>query len=558
MKRFINLALLAFGLGAAAPALAADGPVLIPRPQKLEMKEGTFTLNAQTAIYIRTEELRPVAEYLRAALAPIFGANAPEIKRTPNPAPAPAPDNIILLSNRTPENLAPEGYALTISPKGINIRARSAEQIFYGVQTLLQLLPDAIESKTAPADAKWTVPCLNITDQPRFSHRALLLDCGRHFFSVDEVKRVIDLMARYKMNVLHWHLTEDQGWRIEIKKYPRLTEVGSSRMGENSKMYPDGKSKPAFYTQDQVREIVAYAASRFVKVVPEIEMPGHAQAALASYPELSCTGAPIEVSTHWGVHKDVYCAGNEKVLQFQKDVLTEVMDLFPSKEIHIGGDECPKDRWQACPKCQARIKAEGLKDEKELQSWFIRQITGFLSDHGRRAICWDEVLEEGLHEGIVVQEWRGHKPAPEGSAAKAAAFKMDVIVSPAPTWYLDMPMVKDKKGGKYTWGRPANLADAYALEPIPQGLAPELHKYILGGEGCVWTEHIAPVRFDYFTFPRVLAIAENLWSPAEGKAFAEFYGRVKAHYPRLERMGVNYGPAFAEDLKTRQDPGGEL
>ena len=589
MKRFIcGGTLMGFAIGALCAAeVKTQGPGLIPRPQKMELGSGVFTLTAQTAL-LASAEARPAAEALKTALAPVLGGAA-EVKDLP----AAAPEGAIALRLKADPALGAEGYRLEVTATAIQLQAAAPAGLFWGVQTLRQLIPEHNFIASAPTAAKVEIPGLKIEDVPRFARRGLLLDCCRHFFTVAEVKGTIDKMVRYKMNVLHWHLTDDQGWRIEIKKYPKLTQVGSQRIGENGKLYPDGKPQGGFYTQAEVREIVAYAAARFVTVVPEIEMPGHSTAVLACYPELSCTGGPFEVSTHWGVHKEVLCAGNDKTFEFLQDVLTEVLDLFPAKEIHLGGDECPKDRWKACPKCQARIKSAGLKDEKELQSYFIRRMVKFLNDHGRRAICWDEVLEEGLHEGIMVQEWRGHKPAPEGSAAKAAMLKMDVVVSPAPTWYLDMPVLRDDgagkakagktakaakeakktaapkakapatakaaaKKGKYTWGRPSTLADAYGLDPMPEGLAPEFQKYILGGEGCLWTEHINPARADFFAFPRVLAIAEALWSPAEGKQFDEFYGRVKAHYPRLKAMGIHYGPAFPEDLKTLKDPGGEL
>ena len=306
--------------------------------------------------------------------------------------------NRIVLVRRGDEAMGAEGYRLEVTEKAVRIEAYQPAGLFYGVQTLRQLLPEEIEApdkQQAPLGG-WTVPSVTIEDKPRFPWRGMLLDCGRHFMDKEFVKRYVDLLAYHKMNRLHWHLTEDQGWRIEIKKYPKLTEVGAWRE------YEDGTVYGGFYTQDDVREIVAYAKSRFVTVVPEIEMPGHSVAALAAYPEFSCTGGPFEVETQWGVHKDVYCAGNDRTFKFLEDVLEEVMTLFDSPYIHIGGDECPKDRWKQCPKCQGRIKVEGLKDEHELQSYFIKRMERFLSSKGRRLIGWDEILEGGLAPAATV------------------------------------------------------------------------------------------------------------------------------------------------------------
>lgn len=551
-RRLSALALIAIFIGGATMARAkTPSVVLIPRPQKMEVTGGAFQITPQTVVAAVSdqsgktvpEDMKFFDQYLRDILKPIH--LAAEEKKTEPPQ-----KSIMVWLMSYDKSAAPESYQLEVTESGIKMSAGTPAGLFYAIQTLRQLLPPQIEDPKTTNTA-WSVPCLKITDSPRFPHRGLLLDCCRHFSDKDHVKRVIDLMVRYKLNTLHWHLTDDQGWRIEIKKYPKLTAVGAWRDGENGKLYPDGKLQGGFYTQDDIREIIAYAASRYVTIIPEIEMPGHSQAALAAYPELSCTGGPFKTGIKWGVIKDVYCAGNDKTLAMLEDVLTEVMDLFPSKEIHLGGDECPKDRWKACPKCQARIKAEGLKDENELQSWFMKRMAAFVQQHGRRAVCWDEVLEEGLRGGIVVQEWRNHNPAvpPEkaGPAAKAAALGLDAVVSPSPTWYLDVPI--ERPAGK-RGGRKASLQEAYALDPLPAGLDPKLAGHILGGEGNVWTEHIPQDQFDAWAFPRLLAVAEVLWAPAEGKKYEEFAARVGWHEPRMKAIGIKYGPGmpqFQED-----------
>ncbi|MBU0616882.1 MAG: family 20 glycosylhydrolase, partial [Planctomycetes bacterium] len=360
----------------------------------------------------------------------------------------------------------------------------------------------------------------------RYRWRGMLLDCGRHFMTKDFVKRYIDLLAYHKMNVLHWHLTEDQGWRIEIKKHPKLTEIGAWR-GEGDERYG------GFYTREDVKEIVEYAKSRYIAVVPEIEMPGHSLGALAAYPELSCTGGPFKVATRWGVHSEVYCAGNDKVFEFLQDVLSEVIELFPSEFIHIGGDECPKERWQACVKCQARIKTEGLKDEHELQSYFIRRIEKFLNSKGRRLIGWDEILDGGLAPNATVQSWRGMR-----GAIAAATAGHDVISSPTSHCYLDY--AQWRAPGEPTWMGFIDLKTCYSFEPTPTELTPEQAKHVLGLEGNMWTEHAPQARVDWQVFPRLCALAEVGWSPKGKRDWKDFQKRLKAHYPRLDALGVTY------------------
>jgi hexosaminidase len=379
------------------------------------------------------------------------------------------------------------------------------------------------------------IPAAQIVDQPRYRWRGMLLDCGRHFMDKAFVKRYIDLLAYHKMNVLHWHLTEDQGWRIEIKKYPKLAEISAWRKTtRSSELTADPQGRyGGFYSQDDVREVVEYARSRYITVVPEIEMPGHSQAALAAYPELSCTGGPFEVQTEWGIHKEVYCAGNDKTFQFLEDVLTEVVELFPSEFIHVGGDECPKDRWKACQKCQARIKAEGLKDEHELQSYFIRRMERFLNSKGRRLVGWDEILEGGLAPNATVQSWRGLK-----GAIAAATTGHDVVSSPTSNCYLDYAQMRML--GEPTWMGYLPLERAYAFEPTPAELTEQQAKHVLGLEGNMWTEWAPQSRVDWQVFPRLCALAEVGWSPGELRDWDDFQRRMATHYQRLDELGVTY------------------
>jgi hexosaminidase len=404
-------------------------------------------------------------------------------------------------------------YELEIDSTGVKIIAFDIEGALSAVNTFKQIM-----LLSEQKDGMIKLPHVNIHDSPRFSHRGLLLDCSRHFFPVETVKKYIDLLAFYKMNVLHWHLTEDQGWRIEIDKYPKLTEVGAWRIEA------DGSRYGGFYTKEENKEVVSYAESRSVTVIPEIELPGHSQAAIAAYPHLSCTGEQVEVVNDWGVFKEIYCAGNDSVFIFLEGVLTEVMELFPSKYIHIGGDEAPKFRWEHCDKCQKRITDEGLHDEHELQSYFITRIETFLNENGRELIGWDEILEGGLSPNASVQSWRGMQHGKE-----AAEQKHNVVMSPTSHCYLD-------------YGLDAiNLEKVYSFNPIPEGLEQEFEKYILGAEVNMWTEHVPNDSvLDNKVFPRLIAMAEVLWS-GPGGDFNNFYDRLQNHYPILENIGVSYG-----------------
>ncbi|MFQ5805386.1 MAG: family 20 glycosylhydrolase [Phycisphaerae bacterium] len=503
-------------------------PAIIPRPADMKVAPGVFQITKSTSILIKSPsaEARAIADYLAKWLRDRTGYRV--TVRTLSEGES-AQGQILLVTAAGHASLGDEYYALRVTPLGVALFAGQPPGLFRGVQTIRQLLPpksDGAKPDSAAAALTWQIPCVTINDKPRYRWRGMLLDCGRHFMTKEFIKRYIDLLAYHKMNVLHWHLTEDQGWRIEIRKYPKLTEIGAWR-GEGDQRYG------GFYSQQDIKEIVKYAQSRYVTVVPEIEMPGHSLGALASYPELSCTGGPFKVSTRWGVHADVYCAGDEKTFEFLEDVLSEVLELFPSKFIHIGGDECPKDRWKNCPKCQARMGTEGLKDEHELQSYFIRRIEKFLNAKGRRLIGWDEILEGGLAPNATVQSWRGMR-----GAIAAATSGHDVVASPTSHCYLDYPQTLQPSAPG--WMGLITLEKIYSFEPTPAELTPAQAKHILGAEGNIWTEHAPQDRVDHQVFPRLCALAEVTWSPAELRDWDDFSERMKKHYRRLDALGVNY------------------
>lgn len=406
---------------------------------------------------------------------------------------------------------AVEGYSLRIDDDGVSIEASEEAGAFHALTTLRWMLPPDSDN-----EGTWALPHVSISDAPRFEHRGLLLDCCRHFMDPDFVMRTIDLLALHKMNVLHWHLTEDQGWRIEVDAYPELTSTGAWRTED------DGSRHGGFYTKAQIREIIAYAADRNITVIPEIELPGHSRAAIAAYPWLSCTGDSLEVPHDWGVFKDIYCAGEDTTFRFLETVLLEVMDLFPSEYIHIGGDEAPKVRWESCPKCQRRIQEEGLHDAHELQSWFITQIGSFLADHGRKLIGWDEILEGGLPDGATVQSWRGMQ-----GGRDAVAMGRDAIMSPTSHCYFDYPVES------------IDLERVYDFEPEPEGL--EGSGRILGGECNMWSERAPQELVDSKVFPRIVAMSEVLWSSKSQRDWNGFQERMELHYSRLDAWNVDYG-----------------
>ena len=432
--------------------------------------------------------------------------------------------------------LGDEAYTLRITKKGITIDASSASGRFYALQTLRQLIP---AQKEGEKKAKYAVlPCCEIKDAPVFAYRGAHFDCCRHFFTAEEVKKYIDILAFHKINHLHWHLTDDQGWRIEIKAYPRLTEIGGWRkgtvIGKEWGKY-DGIRYGGFYTQEQIKEVVEYAKERFITIVPEIEIPGHALAALTAYPELGCKGEGYEVSQTWGVFPQVFCPGKESTFKFWETVLTEVTELFPSKLIHIGGDECPKTEWKECPLCQKRIADEGLKDEAELQSYVTRRIEAFLNSKGRNIIGWDEILEGGVTKTATIMSWRGTK----GGIA-AAKSGNHVIMTPNDYCYLDYYATKDTQNEPLAIGGFVPLEKSYSFNPY-ESLELEMHKYIIGVQGNLWTEYITT--FDhaqYMLLPRIAALAEVGWTYGK-KDYQDFLQRMRHLTTYYDANGWNYG-----------------
>lgn len=444
--------------------------------------------------------------------------------------------NILLTLGLNAEK--PEAYQLKVTSDGVTINGASEAGVFYGIQTLRKSIP-VTELRTP------VLPAVEINDYPRFNYRGAHFDVSRHFFTVEEAKSFIDMMTLHNMNRLHWHLTDDQGWRIEIKKYPLLTEVGSKRketvIGRNSGKY-DGIPYGGFYTQEEAKEIVKYAAERYITVIPEIDLPGHMQAALTAYPYLGCTGGPYEVWTEWGVSDNVLCAGNDSVLTFIDDVFTEIMDIFPSEYIHVGGDECPKVKWEKCPKCQARIKALGLKSDKKhskeeyLQSFVINHAEKFLNDHGRQIIGWDEILEGGLAPNATVMSWRG-----EGGGIEAAKHHHDVIMTPNTYLYLDYYQTKDIENEPLAIGGYLPLERVYSYEPMPKSLTPEEQKFIIGVQANHWSEYIPTLsQLQYMALPRWAALSEVQWSDPKYKNYQDFLSRLPQLIKLYDAEGYNY------------------
>jgi len=510
----------------------AQAPIVVPQPLSMKPALGTFTLRSDTKI-VASDAARNEAEKLRGYLAPATGFPLDLARRG-------GANTISIVLDRKLDRLGPEAYRLTVRPDRVEIRAPRPAGAFYGVQTLRQLLPTAIFRRAPVGGAAWTVPCVEIEDSPRFAWRGLHMDVSRHFMPKESVLKFLDLMALHKLNSFHWHLTDDQGWRVEIKRYPKLTQVGAWRKDTMLTYNPPtftGKPHGGFYTQDDVREVVAYAAERHINVVPEIEMPGHAQAAIAAYPELGNTGNPLEVGTRWGVIENVFNA-EDRTITFLQNVLAEVIELFPSKFIHIGGDEVPKKQWQENPAMQAKIKSLGLKDDHELQSWFVRQMDTWLSARGRRLIGWDEILEGGLAPGATVMSWRG---VAGGIAAAKAGH--DVVMSPTSHTYFDFYQSRDHAKEPQAIGGFLPLETVYSFEPVPAELTSEQAKHVLGAQAQHWTEYIRdPRHLEYMAYPRACALSEVVWSPKGTRNFGEFRGRLATHVERLRLLDVNFRP----------------
>jgi hexosaminidase len=499
---------------------------LLPLPSQLEFTSDRFQLTPETVLQA-DQPNRPNAEFLARLLRPATNLPLPIVTGETHPTES----TIRFALGLGPESLGEEGYQLEVRAGLAEVTARTPAGVFHGLQTLRQLLPVELESVAPAAGVDWNLPGCQVTDAPRFAWRAFMLDEARHFHGKQTVLKLLDLLALFKLNVFHWHLTDDQGWRVEIKKYPRLTEIGAHRPGTSrsfSARKHDGRPHGGFYTQAEIREIVAYAAERHITVIPEIELPGHSRAALASYPELSCTGGPFEVATRFGIFEDIYCAGKEASFQFLQAVLDEILDLFPAPYIHIGGDEAPKKRWKTCPDCQQRIRTEGLKDEHDLRAYFTNRIIHYLESHGRRAIGWNEILGPGLSRQAVVQFWLGDRKA---LLKTIRNDKRQAIMSNYLDAYLDhsydlMP-----------------LSRAYNFEPVPAELEAAGAGCILGLEFPLWGEWLPNrARLDYQAFPRLLAMAETGWTPEEQKSLSDFRLRLTGILPRLDRLGVRYAP----------------
>ncbi|MEA4936545.1 MAG: beta-N-acetylhexosaminidase [Paludibacter sp.] len=517
---------------------------IIPKPQSIKSNNGFFEFNKNTKLYLSSDlaDLKTVSSFFSELFTKSSGINFYETNKKPT-------DNYVGLI--IDQKLNVDYYELSVKSNRIIIRANNPKGIFWGIQSLRQLLPFEIESSSLQSEVKWRVPNVEIRDQPRFGYRGLMLDVGRYFYSVDEIKKLIDIMALYKLNNFHWHLTDDQGWRIEIKKYPLLTEVGSWRRETLVGKFPKGTSEKerkydctphvGFYTQEQIKEVVEYADKRFITIIPEIEMPGHATAALASYPEYGCTGGPYQVATKWGVHNDVFCP-KETTFEFLENILQEVMDLFPGKYIHIGGDECPKVRWKNCAHCQNLIKSKALADEKELQSYFISRISSFLESKGRKIIGWDEILEGGLAKGATVMSWRGT----EGGIS-AAMLGNDVIMTPRQYCYFDYYQSKDQSEPLAIGGF-VPVDKVYNYNPNPKELPVNFSKHIIGVQANLWTEFIADFdKVQYMLLPRLLAMAEVQWTYEENKNYTDFLLRAKQHQKRLDVLELNYARHIFEE-----------
>jgi len=469
---------------------------------------------------------------------------------------------VVLRLNQKPDSqIGDEGYQIKVRADGVDIRANKPAGIFYGLQTLMQLLPSEIESKEKVLHVSWNVPCVNITDYPRFKWRGLMLDVSRHFFSKEFVERYIDQMAKYKLNSFHWHLTDNQGWRIEIKGLPELTNIGAWRVPRTGKFgtfeppAPEEKATDGgYYTQEDIKEVVRYAQERFVNIVPEVDVPGHSKAFIASYPDASCTGLQYPVNAGYSPDNDdiVLCAGNEDNFKKLEIIFSQIASLFPGKYIHIGGDEAWKDFWKKCPKCQQRMKDEGLKNEEELQSYFIKRVEKILLSKGKTLVGWDEILEGGLAPSAVVMSWRG-----TAGGIEAAQKGHDVVMSPNGYCYFNQPQGELAIERVNAGGSLISVSKAYEYEPVPDGVDA---KYILGGQANLWAEFIpSPRMAEYMTWPRGLALSEVFWSPKEKRNWNDFAARMEMQFPRFEKEEVNYAPSvYDPTIVPIKDENGEM
>jgi hexosaminidase len=515
-----TLALVLFVSTTLAESRPSAALPLIPQPVEAVTMEGHFKLGATTSI-VATTAAAAEAGKLAAELRAATGLPLPLRKER-------GPDSIHLAIDPDLEGTGPEGYRMRITEKGVAITAPATAGLYYAGRSLLQL-----------ADGDHRLPQCEIHDQPRFAWRGLMLDCSRTFQSLDYLRATLDRMAFYKLNVLHLHLTDDQGWRLEIKAFPKLARMG----GRFAEKYNEPPERQGFYTQRDMKELIAYAAARHITLVPEIEMPGHTLALLSVMPHLSCTGGPFEIYPFFQgpqITQDIFCAGNDETFRVLNTILGEVAELFPSGFIHIGGDEAPKARWKECERCQSRIQKEGLKNEEELQSWFIRRASAMLAAKGKRLIGWDEILEGGLAPGAAVMSWRDTK-----SGVTAATAGHDVVLSPTQFCYFDYPY--NEANPRRPWEGPINSQRVFFFEPL-EGFPPETHGRVLGIQANFWS-HIdrEPALVDGQLFPRLLALAERAWVPADRRDWEDYHQRARKHLPRLKQFGVAFHPGDLDE-----------
>jgi hexosaminidase len=564
MKIFVLL----FLIFSSSNLTAQNSLNIVPAPAEVKMSKGVFILTENTTIVLEGTGLEKTVTFLNDYFKELCGYKLKISKNYSG-------NNSIRLNNKRLDNKITGTYILMANDKSINIAGNDESGVYYGIQTLMQLIEQSASKNLSTSNVQLEIPQLSIIDRPRFPYRGMHLDVGRHFFPISFVKKYIDYLAAYKYNIFHWHLTEDQGWRIEIKKYPELTKVGGFRNGTIIGRYPgngsDNKPYGGFYTQAEIKEVVQYAKDRYIDVIPEIEMPGHSSAAIAAYPWLSCfplkpteipakmisqksideqkDGAIKLVQETWGVFDDVFCAGKDSTFKFLENVIDEVSELFPSKYFHLGADECPKTHWKICAACQKRMKDNNLKDEHELQSWFVQRIEKYLNSKGKILIGWDEILEGGLAPNAVVMSWRG-----EAGGIEAAKQKHKVIMTPGNPVYFDHSQSKNEDS--VTIGGYNSLEAVYAYEPIPKELNAEQGNYVLGAQANMWTEYMKyPSKVEYMMFPRMTALSEVLWSPKEKRDWKDFERRLPGIFEKFDKQKINYSKAYY-DLKTTVMPTG--
>ncbi len=557
MKKSISyliILILAFGISSCDEKPGSSEVNIIPRPKNFFMGDSYFKVKKDTKIVLQFEndELRKLGDYLASTLRRITGFEIPIVLY--NEAREVNGDFILSLTKVT--NKSDEAYQFEYRGGNYVLQANSGKGIFYGIQTLIQLIP--LDMLMAENQGQLLIPGMNLTDSPRFAYRGMHLDVSRHFFPKEFIMKFLDIMATYKFNTFHWHLTDDNGWRLEIKKYPLLTEIAAWRVDREAFPWREREAqKPGeeatyggFYTQEEVKEIIEYAQDRYITIIPEIEMPGHVSEVFAAYPELSCAGKkiPVNPGSYWP-NSDIFCAGKEETFAFLEGVLDEVIELFPSEYIHIGGDEATKTEWKKCKLCQARMNKEGLKNEHELQSYFIKRIEKYVISKGKKIIGWDEILEGGLAPEATVMSWRGME-----GGIEAAEQGHDVIMTPVSHCYFDYYQA-DRDFEPVAIGGFTTLKKVYSFEPVPSELSEEVAKHILGAQGNIWTEYIAtPEHAEYMAIPRMMALAEVVWSSKNKRDFDHFNRRLQSHFKRFDLQNINYAKgSFKVDILPETD-----